>query len=727
MPVLSKTAKKWLLASLVAIFLGQVTLALYQGEVLQGLIPSPKSTRTASIRILDENGTAINGLTTADFAVTGMSTGGTLTSVSETSGVYTLSFDVDDYYTVTIQPEGYVSESVKKKVYQNTRYLTNQVELEFGHKIFVTDSSTSASIVDATVSAGTNAFSLSSCTVLTSGGYGCLVPLSSTSASFSVSKSGYMTSLGSFSTARSTHATPAVSTNISLTATVVVTVPDTDGDGLLDVEETTRYGTDPNNPDTDGDHLLDGLERDLGTDPTNADTDGGGTDDGTEVMTNGTDPLVASDDGSTAGTVSTRSCTGLNINPDSIIVTPEDGVEAVNFTVTVDSAGSATATNFAKNLMAFSFTPKADVYYGIVRLSTTGTGSFSNDVNGNTGSSILVAVSGPSTTFNVVYTSGAVGDVLTAKVRGSSLCMDTLTLSQAETENRDPGTLIPADETDPDTDGDGLTDSEEAALGTDPNDPDTDNDGLTDYEEVKIYGTDPLNADTDGGGISDGTEIENGTDPNDPDDDQDLRDSIIAADTCEDPFSDTIEHWAEDLICRIYRAEIVIGREPTLYAPDENTTRAEWLKMILLNSGLTEGDAYGLDTDFSDVSEGDWYYPYVTLGESLDVIRTRDFGTQFDPNQPITRAEAVLWAVRLKGLTSYDYQLDFTDVDQDAYYAYALSIAGEAVADIPNEGEENIIQGYDDGTFRPDNPIARSEAAAVIIRIHLAWYGDSSI
>ena len=37
-----------------------------------------------------------------------------------------------------------------------------------------------------------------------------------------------------------------------------------------------------------------------------------------------------------------------------------------------------------------------------------------------------------------------------------------------------------------DTDGDGLTDSEETALGTDPNNPDTDGDGLTDGEEVLV-------------------------------------------------------------------------------------------------------------------------------------------------------------------------------------------------------------------------------------------------
>ncbi|PAT14383.1 hypothetical protein CKJ84_08655 [Corynebacterium sp. NML 120412] len=72
-----------------------------------------------------------------------------------------------------------------------------------------------------------------------------------------------------------------------------------------------------------------------------------------------------------------------------------------------------------------------------------------------------------------------------------------------------------------DTDGDGLTNKEEAEKGTDPTKADTDGDGLTDKEELdgsKNNGesTDPNNADTDGDGASDKDEIDAGTDPNDP-------------------------------------------------------------------------------------------------------------------------------------------------------------------------------------------------------------------
>jgi hypothetical protein len=87
-----------------------------------------------------------------------------------------------------------------------------------------------------------------------------------------------------------------------------------------------------------------------------------------------------------------------------------------------------------------------------------------------------------------------------------------------------------------DSDGDGLTDELETALGTDPLlldsdadgvsdsdeidfygtdalDPDTDDDELDDAEELLTYGANPLLADTDGDNVSDGEEVTRGSDP----------------------------------------------------------------------------------------------------------------------------------------------------------------------------------------------------------------------
>jgi hypothetical protein len=68
-----------------------------------------------------------------------------------------------------------------------------------------------------------------------------------------------------------------------------------------------------------------------------------------------------------------------------------------------------------------------------------------------------------------------------------------------------------------DTDGDSLTNDEEAEIGSDANNPDTDGDGLIDGEEV-FLGTDPTNPDTDADGFSDLVEEQAGTSPLDPND-----------------------------------------------------------------------------------------------------------------------------------------------------------------------------------------------------------------
>jgi len=71
---------------------------------------------------------------------------------------------------------------------------------------------------------------------------------------------------------------------------------DSDGDGLSDFDEVTKYNTDPFKADTDSDGLTDGLEIELGTNPFERDTDKGSVDDGIEVLRDGTDPTLATDD-----------------------------------------------------------------------------------------------------------------------------------------------------------------------------------------------------------------------------------------------------------------------------------------------------------------------------------------------------------------------------------------------------------------------------------------------
>ena len=121
-------------------------------------------------------------------------------------------------------------------------------------------------------------------------------------------------------------------------------------------------------------------------------------------------------------------------------------------------------------------------------------------------------------TYVIVIIGGKVGEVGTDNASGGDeeTPVTEEATPSATAESQPTATATPTQEPPSnDTDRDGLTNDEEAALGTDPAKPDTDDDGLVD--RIEIGYTDPLNPDTDGDSFLDGDEeLIYGTDPNDP-------------------------------------------------------------------------------------------------------------------------------------------------------------------------------------------------------------------
>ena len=109
----------------------------------------------------------------------------------------------------------------------------------------------------------------------------------------------------------------------NITAVFIVDNPDLDGDGITNSDETTIYGTDPNNPDSDGDGINYGVEVASGSDPLdpcspntnslNCDSDGDGILNVDEINIYGTDPFNPDTDGD--GILDGIEVTNLCINP----------------------------------------------------------------------------------------------------------------------------------------------------------------------------------------------------------------------------------------------------------------------------------------------------------------------------------------------------------------------------------------------------------------------------
>ncbi|MDO5301734.1 MAG: S-layer homology domain-containing protein, partial [Tissierellia bacterium] len=142
----------------------------------------------------------------------------------------------------------------------------------------------------------------------------------------------------------------------------------------------------------------------------------------------------------------------------------------------------------------------------------------------------------------------------------------------------------------------------------------------------------------------------------------------------------------------------VYGYPDDTMKPDGLITRAEAAAMISRLAGLklTDDSAPG----FSDTPSG-WYNREINVMVAMDLMLADD--GLFRPNEPITRAEFA------RALYHIDHRSDKVAPFDD--------VKGHRFEDAINQAYGNgRINGYPDGTFRPDAPINRAEAARLLNR-----------
>ena len=148
------------------------------------------------------------------------------------------------------------------------------------------------------------------------------------------------------------------------------------------------------------------------------------------------------------------------------------------------------------------------------------------------------------------------------------------------------------------------------------------------------------------------------------------------------------------------------GYENNRIKPENSITRAETATIFFRL--LTEDNRLNHLTEkcsFRDVPSGAWYRVQVATIAHMGILKGRE-DRNFAPNAPITRAEFATICVRFaEQETGADYRM-FTDTS--GHWA-EKAISQAAVL--------GWIGGYEDGSFRPDNPISRGEAATLVNRM----------
>ena len=154
----------------------------------------------------------------------------------------------------------------------------------------------------------------------------------------------------------------------------------------------------------------------------------------------------------------------------------------------------------------------------------------------------------------------------------------------------------------------------------------------------------------------------------------------------------------------------IVGYEDGTFQPDGDMTRAEAAAIFARMISEEKGEKISGNHSFTDVSENAWYADYIGYLAKYDIIKGYEDGT-FKPDAPVTRAEFTAMTVRY-----YDL---FHDVKYPANTTKYPDVSGSywAVKDISYATNAKWLNGYADGSFKPDTNITRAEVVTVVNRM----------
>lgn len=167
---------------------------------------------------------------------------------------------------------------------------------------------------------------------------------------------------------------------------------------------------------------------------------------------------------------------------------------------------------------------------------------------------------------------------------------------------------------------------------------------------------------------------------------------------------------AEDVKEKEIHKAYIFGYTDKTVRGNGNLTRAEAAAMVTRLAGLDLSDKS--KADYNDLQDGAWYLPNINAALKAGMIDATD--NNLRPDDKITRGE---FAKMLAAIDKdNDYVSNYSDIKGHKYEKEISKIDGN-----------KRIEGYQDGTFKPDGFLTRAEAASFLNRMFNRVADDMAI
>jgi len=167
-------------------------------------------------------------------------------------------------------------------------------------------------------------------------------------------------------------------------------------------------------------------------------------------------------------------------------------------------------------------------------------------------------------------------------------------------------------------------------------------------------------------------------------------------------FSDIDGHWAQNYIISLSSEGILNGRTDSTFVPNGTLSRAEAAVMLCRINNLPETSGGG----FTD-TETHWAKAYIETAKNAGLLKGYADGT-FRPNNEVTREEFCVMAERGVNLE------DAVNLTDSPFSDVSKTLTPSSNDAILMLSAQDVISGYQDGTFRPKAQVTRGEAAKII-------------